>query len=72
MSTLSEARKLPSLCGYVQNLPDGRVEAVFAGKEGEVLQIIEWCKQGPRLAKVTALEVKEETFDPTLSPFQIT
>jgi acylphosphatase len=60
MATFREAKKFFSVRGYVKNLPDGRVEAVFVGQESEVLELTAWCKKGPSAAKVTQLEVKEE------------
>ncbi len=41
------------LQGWVRNLPDGRVEAVFEGNESPVKQIISWCHQGPKSAEPT-------------------
>jgi len=46
------------LCGYVRNLPDGRVEAVFEGPAQKVQQAIAWCHRGPRLAHVTSVDVE--------------
>jgi acylphosphatase len=48
------------LTGWVRNLPDGRVEAVFEGEEDAVQRAIEWCKRGPPLASVEKVEVRYE------------
>ena len=48
------------LHGWVRNLGDGRVEAVFQGPGGEIDQILAWCHLGPPAAKVTELTVGEE------------
>ena len=45
-STLDEA-KSRGITGWVRNLPDGRVEAVFEGSEEVVKEMIRWCHQGP-------------------------
>ncbi len=45
------------LKGFVRNLPDGRVEAVFEGEEEKVKRAIEWCHKGPPLARVSKVEV---------------
>ena len=49
--------------GWVRNLDDGRVEAVFEGPEPAVEGLIEWCHTGSRLASVEDVEVSYE--DPT-------
>jgi len=58
-NTLRVARSL-GLKGFVRNLPDGRVEAVFEGEEEAVKKAIEWCHRGPPLARVVKVEVRWE------------
>ena len=48
------------VAGWVRNLPDGRVEAVFEGDEEAVSDVIGWCWQGPGAARVTGVEVQPE------------
>jgi acylphosphatase len=48
------------LAGWVRNMPDGRVEAVFEGPEEAVGAMVEWCRRGPRGAAVTDVEVITE------------
>ena len=45
------------LDGWVRNLTDGRVEAVFAGAEADVDDMIAACHEGPRLARVQKVAV---------------
>ena len=71
-STLREAKRHDALKGYVRNLPDGRVEAVFAGSEAQVLSMVAWCKVGPPSAQVDSLDVREEDFDASLAGFSVT
>lgn len=70
-NTAKAAAKHAGLKGFVRNLSDGRVEAVFQGDEASVLAMVEWCRKGPILAKVTALEVREESPDPSLGDFSV-
>jgi len=58
-STLETAVSL-SVNGWVKNLPDGRVEAVFEGSEELVKKMINWCYQGPKSAVVKDVLVKYE------------
>jgi acylphosphatase len=43
--------------GWVRNLPDGRVEAVFEGEPQRVAAAVEWARQGPERALVTGMEL---------------
>jgi len=45
------------LTGWVRNLPDGRVEAVFNGPKEKIEEIIAECRKGPFLAEVENVEV---------------
>jgi len=42
--------------GWVRNLADGRVEAVLEGPPAAVERVVQWCRQGPRQARVDAVE----------------
>ena len=46
--------------GWVRNLADGRVEVVFEGSRAAVDQVVRWCRQGPRRARVERVEVVDE------------
>lgn len=59
------------LAGWVRNLTDGRVEAVFEGPLAHVEQAIVWCATGPDHAAVDHVETFAETPE-GLSGFQIT
>ena len=60
-STKDMAKKL-GLFGWVRNLADGRVEAVFEGEKDAIEKMLEWCKVGPEYARVTGIEVIWEEF----------
>lgn len=44
------------LSGWVKNLPDGRVEAVFEGPRDILQEMLAWCHQGPPLSNVRAVD----------------
>jgi len=48
------------LSGWVRNLPDGRVEAVFEGNEYAVRKAVSWCREGPIDAHVDDVEITWE------------
>ena len=48
------------VAGWVRNLPDGRVEAVFEGPADDVCRLVDWARTGPRLAAVDDVAVQPE------------
>ncbi|WP_254769339.1 acylphosphatase [Salinilacihabitans rarus] len=46
--------------GWVKNLPDGRVEAVFEGPADAVEGMVEWCHEGSPAADVEDVEAEYE------------
>jgi len=57
--------------GWVRNLPDGRVEAVFEGDEVAVNEVIKWCHIGPPKASVQDVNVKFEKYTGEFADFNI-
>lgn len=53
-----------AVSGYVRNLPDGRVEVVATGSPDAVQQLTDWCRAGPRAARVDEVRVAEEAEEP--------
>ena len=64
--TQRKAQEL-GLTGWVRNLWDGRVEAIFEGPEAAVRQAVKWCHTGERPAHVDKVDV---TFSPPTGDFQ--
>ena len=48
------------MTGFVSNLRDGRVEAVFEGEPNAVRAAVDWCRRGPPGATVDSIEVDFE------------
>jgi acylphosphatase len=59
------------LTGWVKNLPDGRVEALFEGPSEKVREVIQWCKQGPPHATVEDVETEFEASQGDLTGFEV-
>lgn len=59
-TTLQKANQL-GVGGWVRNLPDGRVEAVFEGTKEAVEAIVQWCHRGPRAAVVKEVVVEYQS-----------
>jgi acylphosphatase len=49
------------LSGWIRNVANGDVEAVFEGTEAAVEQIVRWCGEGPPLARVDRVDVVDGT-----------
>jgi len=60
-----------NLTGWVRNMEDGRVEALFEGADANVGKMIAWCKIGPPSAKVEQVELSEEHYTGGFPDFSI-
>ena len=58
-SARQEADRL-GVSGWVRNLPDGRVEAVYEGSREAVEEMLAWTNRGPERADVTGVEIHDE------------
>ena len=58
--------------GWVRNLRDGSVEAVFEGDAERVDRMIAWCHRGSPYSLVDSVEVKEETYEDAFDRFEVT
>ncbi len=69
-NTMETAKKY-GVTGWVRNLPDRRVEAVFEGDLASVNKVVEWCKEGPPRAEVKGVELMTEDYTGEFSDFVI-
>jgi acylphosphatase len=60
------------VAGYVRNLRDGSVEAVFEGEPEQVERMLAWCHKGSPYGFVDQVEVREEPREGDLKRFEIT
>lgn len=68
-SALRKAQQL-GISGWVQNLLDGRVEAIFEGNREKVEEMVQWAKKGPFWAKVNGLEEDWQEYKGEFSNFE--
>jgi acylphosphatase len=59
------------LTGWVRNLPDRRVEAIAEGERDRVEDFLGWCREGPSMAIVRAMEVSWEAATGEFETFRI-
>jgi acylphosphatase len=58
-SALRQAERR-EVAGWVENRPDGAVEAVFEGEPDAVDALVRFMREGPRGARVESVDVSEE------------
>jgi acylphosphatase len=59
-ATTRDTAREQGVDGWVRNLDDGRVEAVFEGPEKDVEAMVEFCHEGSSAARVDDVEVTYE------------
>lgn len=69
-NTQKKAQSL-EITGWVKNLLDGRVEAVFEGKKDKIEEMIKWAKKGPFWAKVNGLQIEWQEYKGEFTNFEI-
>ena len=57
-ATTREQARDRGVDGWVRNLEDGRVEAVFEGEPDAVEAMIDWCRTGSPRAEVDDVDVE--------------
>ena len=63
--------KMLGLKGYVRNLPENRVEAVFCGDKSDIEKMIEIMKKNHPLAEVKDIKVEKIDIETNFSDFHI-
>ena len=58
-----DAARSAGVDGWVCNLADGRVEAVFEGPTDAVEKMIDWCQEGSPAANVENVTVEYEELE---------
>jgi acylphosphatase len=58
--------------GWVRNKPNGTVEAVFEGRQQDVEAALNWCRQGPRMARVDEVDIDWQDYTGEFTSFDIT
>ena len=69
-STQRKAKKL-GLVGWVGNKPDGTVKIIVEGEERKLEKLIDWCYNGPMLAKVNKIDIEWEKITGQFDKFEI-
>jgi len=69
-TTVEEALAL-NLKGFARNLPDGSVEVVARGPAQALERLLQFLRQGPPAARVSAVEVDWSNSSPAPDPFTV-
>ena len=67
----ADLARILGLGGWVRNLPDGRVEALFEGEKEDVEKAVDFCRRGPRGAYVSDLNIEWEEWKGDLHTFRV-
>ncbi len=70
----AETRKaalLVQVDGYVKNMTDGSVQALFQGSRDQIEKMLEWCRDGAPLSKVEGVNAQPVAIQPEIKGFQI-
>lgn len=66
-----EAAGSCAIAGWVRNRVDGSVEVFVQGEASEVARLVDWCRVGPRAARVTGVDVVDESVGATITGFRL-
>ncbi|WP_207261772.1 acylphosphatase [Desulfovibrio sp. Huiquan2017] len=66
-----EVARALGVTGWVRNLPDGAVEVLAHGSDEQLDRFEKSLRQGPPLARVTAVKVQRAMADAPLSDFSV-
>jgi acylphosphatase len=69
-STRDEAIRI-GVGGWVRNLPDATVEALFEGEKKKVEEILGWCHKGPPGARVSKVDILWQPYKGEYQHFDI-
>lgn len=59
------------ITGFARNMPDGTVEVEAQGEEQSLKELLEWCYNGPKEAKVDKVEYRWSKSRKTFDNFEI-
>jgi acylphosphatase len=68
---MMETAEKNNVLGWVQNLPDDKVESILEGNDSNVDAVIDWARFGPAGAVVKELKVTGENYVGEFSAFEI-
>jgi acylphosphatase len=70
-ASLQQMARSLGFTGWVGNLPDGNVEALFEGAEENLPAMLDWCRLGPPRAFVQNVETTEEPYSGDFPDFTV-
>jgi len=69
-ATMMEKATEYHVTGWVRNTSDGRLEAVFEGEQGDVNEMVEFCRRGPPAARVASIEIVKGAYAGEFTDFR--
>lgn len=59
------------LTGFVRNLSDGRLEAIFEGPKDKAEEMLRWCETGSPAARIDSIALRYEDLVGQFSTFEV-
>jgi len=69
-NTQWKAREL-GIKGWVRNMWDGSVEAIFEGDKEKIEEVVEWCRNEQPYAKVTEVALNWQEYKGEFKDFEV-
>lgn len=66
-----KAARILKLTGYVKNLGDGSVEALFQGEKNSIKKMMKWCSKGSPASRIDNVLSEPVVFTPDSDSFDI-
>ena len=66
-----KAAETRHLSGYVRNMPDRTVEALFQGRRPDIDDMLDWCRKGSPLSDVDRVTTRKIVPSQDLTGFEI-
>lgn len=60
-----------NIFGYVKNVDDDKIEAIFEGNSDAIERMLDFCKEGPDEAEVAAIVIDDELYKGEFKEFLV-
>ena len=69
--TVRDKAEEEGITGWIRNLPDGSVGAVFEGESSAIDSLLNFCHRGPPFSRVDNVDLHEEQWSGEFDSFSV-